>query len=100
MYDQPTKATTAGVLDVFRNFVKLTGNEKNRTEACNFIKIETFLQCSRPDFLAAVQRCSVKNVFLEILQNSQKTTCARALFLIKLQVYGPSFIDGVQLPQR
>ena len=32
-----------------------------------------------------VQRCSVKKVFLEILQNSQENTCARVSFLIKLQ---------------
>ena len=34
---------------------------------------------------AVTQRCSVKTVFLEISQNSQKNTCARASFLIKLQ---------------
>ena len=33
-----------------------------------------------------VQRCSVKKVYLEISQNSQEITCARASFLIKLQV--------------
>ena len=32
-----------------------------------------------------VRRCSVKKVFLEILQNSQENTCARVSFLIKLQ---------------
>ena len=30
-----------------------------------------------------VQRCSVKEVFLEISQNSQENTCATASFLIK-----------------
>ena len=35
---------------------------------------------------AVVQRCFVKNVFLEMLQNSQENTCARVSFLIKLQV--------------
>ena len=34
---------------------------------------------------AVVQRCSVKKVFLKILQNSQKNTCARVSFLIKLE---------------
>ena len=34
---------------------------------------------------AVVQRCSVKKVFLEILQNSQENTCARVSFLIMLQ---------------
>ena len=31
------------------------------------------------------QRCSVKKVFLEILQNSQEKTCASVSFLIALQ---------------
>ena len=34
---------------------------------------------------SVAQRCSVKKVFLEILQNSQENTCARVSFLIKLQ---------------
>ena len=33
----------------------------------------------------AVQRCSVKMVFLEISQNSQENTCARVSFIIELQ---------------
>ena len=32
---------------------------------------------------AVAQRCSVKNAFLEISQNSLKNTCARVSFLIK-----------------
>ena len=35
---------------------------------------------------AVVQRCSVKKVFREISQNSQKNTCVRVSFSIKLQV--------------
>ena len=34
---------------------------------------------------AVAQTCSVKMVFLEILQNSQGKNCARVSFLIKLQ---------------
>ena len=34
------------------------------------------------------QRCSVKEVFLEISQNPQENTCARVSFLIKLQASG------------
>ena len=30
-------------------------------------------------------RCSIKNVFLELSQNSQENTCARVSLLIKLQ---------------
>ena len=36
-------------------------------------------------FKAVPQRCSVKELFLEILQNSQENTCARVSFFIKLQ---------------
>ena len=36
---------------------------------------------------AVAQKCSVKKMFLEILQNSQENTCARVSFLIKLQVW-------------
>ena len=39
---------------------------------------------------AVTQRCSVKNVFLEISQYLQENTCARVYFLIKftkLQLY-------------
>ena len=32
---------------------------------------------------ADTQRCFVKTLFLEILQNSQKNTCATVSFLIK-----------------
>ena len=42
---------------------------------------------------AVAWRCSVKKVFLEILQNSQENTCARVSFLIKLQVSGCNFIS-------
>ena len=37
---------------------------------------------------AVARRCSVKKVFLKISQNSEKNTCARASFLIKLQARG------------
>ena len=34
-----------------------------------------------------IRKCSVKKVFLEILQNSQENTCAEVSFLITLQAY-------------
>ena len=37
---------------------------------------------------AVIRMCSVKKVFLEILQNPQENTCARDSFLIKLQDSG------------
>ena len=33
------------------------------------------------------RRCSVKQVFLKILQNLQENTCARISFLIRLQTW-------------
>ena len=36
---------------------------------------------------AVSRRCSIKKVFLEILQNSQENTCVRVSFLIKLQAW-------------
>ena len=36
------------------------------------------------DTEAVAQRCSVKKVFIEILQNSLENTCTRVSFLIKL----------------
>ena len=39
-------------------------------------------------FKVVTRRCSAKKVFLEISQNSQENTCARASFLIKLQTQG------------
>ena len=36
----------------------------------------------------AVWRCSVKEVFLKISQNSQGNTCVRVSFLIELQASG------------
>ena len=40
---------------------------------------------------AVVRKCSVKKVFLEISQNSQKITCATVSFLVKLQAWGLQF---------
>ena len=37
---------------------------------------------------AVARPCTVKKVFLEILQNSQENTCVRASFLITLQTLG------------
>ena len=52
---------------------------------------EIYHESSEWEFLkaseAASRRCSVKKVFLEILQNSQENTYARVSFLIKLQTW-------------
>ena len=39
-----------------------------------------------------VWRCSVKKMFLKILQNLQEDTCARVAFLIKMEAESCSFI--------
>ena len=41
---------------------------------------------------AVAQRCFFKKVLLESWQNSQENTCARASFLMKLQVKANNFI--------
>ena len=46
----------------------LTANKYNNTEA-------------------VIQKCSVKKLFLEILQNSRENICAKVSFLIKLQAW-------------
>ena len=48
---------------------------------------------------AVVQRCLAKKVFLEISQNSQENTCARAYLLIKLQASAQQLIKKEALVQ-
>ena len=67
----------------FKNFAKLCYN-------CQLLFLKTFSTSSH-------KGCSVKKVFLEISQNSQENTCARASFLIKLQAC--SFIKKETLAQ-
>ena len=45
---------------------------------------------------AVAQRCSVKEMFLEISQNSQENTCARVSLLIKFQAIGCNFINPLK----
>ena len=60
------------------------------------MKLSIFLNT---DTEAILQRCSVKKVFLEILQNSQQNTCARVSFLITLQAEVCNFIKKETLAQ-
>ena len=48
---------------------------------------------------AGIRSCSVKKVFLEILQNLQKNTCVKVSFLITLQVSACNFIKKETLAQ-
>ena len=60
------------------------------------MKLSIFLNTDTESIL---QRCSVKKVFLEILQNSQQNTCARVSFLITLQAEVCNFIKKETLAQ-
>ena len=70
-------------MDSHTNLWKLIRNAKKSLEKAKYIYIFLGLRLaiSRSSHL----RCSVKKAFLEISQNSQEKTCARAAFLIKLQ---------------
>ena len=79
-------------------FCKVSKNTSFNTEqaASNFaVQFVKIFFCYKPMIVrrkfehateAVAQRCCVKNLFLEISQNSQENTCARVPFLIKLQV--------------
>ena len=55
-------------------------------ESCQLYIIAKYKASSCCKKEAVIQRCSVKNVFLKILQNSQENPCARVSFLIKSQL--------------
>ena len=61
-------------------------NEFSLLESCKLYIIAKYKPSSRCKIEAVIQRCSMKKVFLKILQNSQENTCARVSFLIKLQL--------------
>ena len=46
---------------------------------------------NHPTTEAVAWRCSVKKVFLKILQNSQENTCAKVYFLVMLQAKAYNF---------
>ena len=46
-------------------------------------------------FRSSHLKCSLKNVFLEISQNSQENTCAGDSFLIKLQARPATLLKSV-----
>ena len=51
----------------------------------SFLVIISAPECQFEEPEDIARRYSIKKVFLEILQNSQENTCARASFLKKLQ---------------
>ena len=54
--------------------------------SCKVLSNGCFWNNPKISFRSSHQRCSVKKVFLEISENSQKNNCARDAFLIKLQI--------------
>ena len=66
----------------------------NTSEPVYFVLMRHKCETSKNSEVVA-RRCSIKRVFLDILQNSQENTCARGLFFIKvaglsLQLYEKS----------
>ena len=88
-----TSLVAASALKLFKNIDVLSADLEILINTKNLV-----LKNSSIFFLwlikleAVVRRCSVKNLFLEILQNSQENTCARVSFLTKLQASGMSTI--------
>ena len=67
-----------GVLKNFIIFFK-----RRLRDRCFLVNFANFLKTIKvifPHSEAVAQRCSVRKVFLEISQNSQKNTCARVSF--------------------
>ena len=65
------------------------GTKKENLHRNNFFPTDilpSLIIVKEPEGVA--QTCSIKNLFLEISQNSQENTCARVSFLIKLQAVG------------
>ena len=64
-----------------RNIITNSSGEFGLDETSTECKVSIFLKRTE----AVARRCSVKNVFLEISQNSQENNCARDFFFIKLR---------------
>ena len=67
-------------MNIFRDIFK----KRTHTGNCNFHREKrSFRNFVVYDKEAVARSCSVKKVFLEILQNSQENTCARVCNFIK-----------------
>ena len=63
-----------------------------------------WVDCSVENTSAAVQRCSVEKMFLQIFQNSQENICARVSFFArhltkKCTPYGSQFFKSLLPPK-
>ena len=64
----------------------LTTNDFSLFESCQLFMIEKYKASNCCKIESVTQRRSVKKVLLKILQDSRENPCARAYFLIKLQL--------------
>ena len=105
--DTPTQVFSCEICEIFKNtfsyrtplvtaseWTLLSSRLRNNKNFCWFLACfkDIFDSCilfpekvDERKLGAAVQRCSIKKLFVEISQNSQENTCARASFLLKLQ---------------
>ena len=75
-----TQSATSFCVTRFRKFISYS-------RILNLAKLTIYLNTLTIEMQSS-KRCSVKRVFLEISQNLQENTCARASFLIKLRASG------------
>ena len=61
-------------------------NDFSLPESCQPYIVAKYKASNCCKIEAVIQKCSVKKMFLKILQNSQENPCARVSFLIKLQL--------------
>ena len=73
---------------ISRNFYNSCFLEHQWAATSDFTKVNKCKFSCHNELPDVAQRCSVKNVFLKIWQNSQENICVGVSFLIKLQAEG------------
>ena len=69
-------------------YIETVGADENHENAATSSVHWSVKRRGEPSARSSHQRCSVKKVFLSILQNSQENACARACLWIKLLALG------------
>ena len=83
----PQKVAAIGIQPK-KTSIYFTINENPINQNLNHLNLHQGWDFINSQTEAVVQRCSLKKVFSEILQNSQGNICTRISFLIKLQALG------------
>ena len=90
--ETPPQKFSCWFFQIFKNHISLQNNSRRLLLQIQYWDLRFKSYSNRNSLLknaflleAVVWRCSVKKMFLEILQNSQENTRARVSFLIKLQ---------------